>query len=119
MEWDIEGADGDPLEDFRITPAQGERQEAASWSCWHSEPEEYMESVRQGAHGGAYVEETQRSRVNIEEEMDVAAVGTHDGHRWEPASSSPPAFMVFKAAEAPVWEDLKVIWPPMYDGNPL
>ena len=52
-------------------------------------------------------------------EMDVAAVGTGGGRRWEPRSSSRPAFMVSKAADAAVWEDLKDIRPPMYDGNPL
>ena len=41
------------------------------------------------------------------------------GRRWEPRSTSRPAFMVSKAADAAVWEDLKDIKPPTYDGNPL
>ena len=49
-----------------------------------------MEGVRRGVLGGAYVEELRRSRVDIEEEMDVAAVETHGGCRWEPRSSSRP-----------------------------
>ena len=46
---------------------------------------------------------------------------------WEPTGDakgnlgrkSRPAFMVSKAADAAVWEDMKDIRPPMYDGNPL
>ena len=53
------------------------------------------------------------------EEMDVAAVGVRGRGRWEPRSTSRPAFMVSGAADAAVWEDLKDIKPPMYDGNPL
>ena len=44
---------------------------------------------------------------------------TRGGRRWEPRSTSRPAFMVSKAADAAVWEDLKDIKPPSYDGNPL
>ena len=77
-----------------------------------------MEGVHQGDLGGGYVEEPRRSRVDIEE-MDVAAVGTVGGRRWEPRQSSPPAFMVRKAANGAVWEDLKDIRPPVYDVNPL
>ena len=51
--------------------------------------------------------------------MDVAAVGVRGRGRWEPRSTSRPAFMVSKAADAAVWEDLKDTKPPMYDGNPL
>ena len=51
--------------------------------------------------------------------MNVAAAGTHGGRQWEPWSTSRPAFMVSKAADAAVWEDLKDIRPPMYYGNPL
>ena len=51
--------------------------------------------------------------------MDVAAVGVRGRGQWEPRSTSRPAFMVSKAADAAVWEDLKDIKPPMYDGNPL
>ena len=49
----------------------------------------------------------------------MAAVGVRRGRRWEPRSTSRPAFRVSKAADAAVWEDLKDIKPPMYDGNPL
>ena len=49
----------------------------------------------------------------------MAAVGTHEERRWEPQSSSRPACMVSKAGDAAVWEDLKEIRPPVYDGNPL
>ena len=49
----------------------------------------------------------------------MAAVGTHWGSLWEPRSTWGPAFMVSKAADAAVWEDLKDIRPPMYGGNPL
>ena len=49
----------------------------------------------------------------------MAAVGVRGRGRWEPRSTSRPAFMVSKAADAAVWEDLKDIKPPMYDGNPL
>ena len=45
--------------------------------------------------------------------MDVAAVGTHGGHWWEPRSSSRPAIMVSKAADAAVWKELKDIRPSM------
>ena len=69
--------------------------------------------------GSAYVEEPRRSHRDSMEEMDVAAVGVRGRGRWEPRSTSRPAFMVSKAADAAVWEDLKDIKPPMYDGNPL
>ena len=36
------------------------------------------------------------------EEMDVAAVGVRGRGRWEPRSTSRPAFMVSKAADAAV-----------------
>ena len=49
----------------------------------------------------------------------MAAVGVRGGRRWEPRSTSRPAFMVSKASDAAVWEDLKDIQPTMYDGNPL
>ena len=51
--------------------------------------------------------------------MDLAVFGTHGGRRWEPRSTSRPAFMVSKAADAAVCEDLKDIRPSMYDRNPL
>ena len=49
--------------------------------------------------------------------MDSAAVGTHGGRRWERRLISQPSFMVSKAADAAVWEDLKDNSPPMYDGK--
>ena len=38
-----------------------------------------MEGMHQGILGGVYVGEPQRSCVYIEEEMDLAAVGTQGG----------------------------------------
>ena len=49
----------------------------------------------------------------------MAAVGVRGGRRWEPRLTSRPAFMVSKAADAAVWEDLKDIKAPTYDGNSL
>ena len=54
--------------------------------------------------------------MNIEE-MDVVAVGTGGGRQREPRSSSRPAFMVSKAANVALWEDLKDIRPPKDEGN--
>ena len=113
MDWDVEGPDGDPMEDLRISPP---RRSAGRRRC---EEEEYMKGVRRGVLGGPYVEEPRRSRLDFEEEMEAAAVGTHRGRRWEPRSASRRAFMVSKAADAAVSEDLMDIRPPMYDGNPL
>ena len=45
-------------------------------------------------------------------------VGTQGGRQLEPRPTSGPAFMGSKAADFTVWEDLKDIRPPMYDGNP-
>ena len=78
-----------------------------------------MEGVRREHLGSAYVEEPRRSHMDTAEEMEVAAVGVRGGRRWEPRSTSRPAFMVSKAADAAVWEDLKDIKPPTYDGNLL
>ena len=78
-----------------------------------------MEGVRRGHLGAAYVEEPRRHRVDIGEEMDVAAVRNHGGRRWEHRSSSRPAFVVSKAADTAVWEELKDIRPPSYNGIPL
>ena len=78
-----------------------------------------MDAVRREHFGSAYVEEPRRSHRDSMEEMDVAAVGVRGRGRWEPRSTSRPAFMVSKAADAAVWEDLKDIKPPMYNGNPL
>ena len=78
-----------------------------------------MEGVRREHLGSAYMEEPRRSHTDTVEEMEVAAVGVRGGRRWEPRSTSRPAFMVSKAADAAVWEELKDIKPPMYIGNPL
>ena len=78
-----------------------------------------MEGVRREHLGSAYMEEPRRSHADTGEEIEVAAVGVRGRGRWEPRSTSLPAFMVSKAADAAVWEDLKDIKPPMYDGNPL
>ena len=78
-----------------------------------------MEGVRREHLGSAYMEEPRRSHMDTVEEMEVAAGGVRGGRRWEPWSTSRPAFMVSKAADAAVWEDLKDIKPPTYDGNPL
>ena len=78
-----------------------------------------MEGVRREHLGSAYMEEPRRSHTDTVEEMEVAAVGVCEGRRWEPRWTSRPAFMDSKAADAAVWEDLKDIKPPMYDGNPL
>ena len=78
-----------------------------------------MEGVRREHLGSAYMEEPRCSHTDTVEEMEVAAVGVRGGRRWEPRSTSPPAFMVSKAADAAVWEDLKDFKPPTYDGNPL
>ena len=48
-----------------------------------------MEGVHGRVLGRAYTEEPRRSRLTFEEdEMDVAAVGTHGERRWEPLSTS-------------------------------
>ena len=65
------------------------------------------------------MEEPRRSHMDTVEAMEVAAVGVRGGRRWESRWTSRPAFMVSKAADAALWEDLKDIKPPTYDGNPL
>ena len=45
---------------------------------------------------------TAHSRLDFEEEMHVAAVGTRGGRRWASGVTSRPAFMVSKAADAAV-----------------
>ena len=118
VEWDIGGGEED-LEEFGITPPRGVRREAAERSRRRRDGEAYMEGVRREHLGSAYMEEPRRSHTDTLEEMEVASVGVLGGRRWEPRSTSRPAFMVSKAADAAVWEDLKDIKPPMYDGNPL
>ena len=120
MEWDVGGGedlDLDP-EEFDISPPRGVRQEAAERSHRRRE-EAYKEGVRREHLGSAYTEELRHSHRDSMEEMDVAAVGVCGRGRWEPRSTSRPALMVSKAADAAVWEDLKDIKPPMYDGSPL
>ena len=121
VEWDVgEGEDLDlDLEEFDISPPRGVRREAAERSRRRRDEEAYMEGVRREHLGSAYMEEPRRSHTDTPEEMEVAAVGVRGRGRWEPRSTSRPAFMVSKAADAAVWEDLKDIKPPMYDGNPL
>ena len=121
VEWDVgEGEDLDlDLEEFDISPPRGVRREAAERSRRRRDEDAYMEGVRREHLGSAYMEEPWRSHRDSMEEMDVAAVGVRGRGRWEPRSTSRPAFMVSKAADAAVWEDLKDIKPPMYDGNPL
>ena len=64
------------------------------------------------------MEEPRRSRLDFEEaEMEMAAMGTHGGHRFEYRLTSRPAFMVSKAADDALWEKVKYIRPPMYNGN--
>ena len=118
VEWDIGGGEED-LEEFGITPPRGVRREAAERSRRRRDEEAYIEGVRREHLGSAYMEEPRRSHTDTMEEMEVAALGVRGGRRWEPRSTSRPAFMVSKAADAAVWEDLKDIKPPMYDGNPL
>ena len=118
VEWDVGGGEED-LEEFGITPPRGVRREAAERSRRRRDEEAYMEGVGREHPGSAYMEEPRRSHVDTVEEMEVAAVGVRGGRRWEPRWTSRPAFMVFKAADAAVWEDLKDIKPLTYDGNPL
>ena len=107
------------LQEFDISPPRGVRREAAERSRRRRDEEAYMEGVRREHLGSAYMEEPRRSHADTGEKMEVAAVGVRGRGRWEPRSTSRPACMVSKAADAAVWEDLKDIKPPMYDGNPL
>ena len=118
VEWDVGGCEEDP-EEFGITLPRGVRREAAERGRQHRDEETYMEGVRREHLGSAYMEEQRRSHTDTVEEMEVAALGARGGRRWEPRSTSRPAFMVSKAADAAVGEDLKDIKPPTYDGNPL
>ena len=119
VEWDVGMLAEEDLEEFDISPPRGVRREAAEHSCRRRDEEAYMEGVRREHLGSAYMEEPRRSHRDSMEEMDVAAVRVRGRGRWEPRSTSRPAFMVSKAADAAVWEDLKDIKPPMYDGNPI
>ena len=111
VEWDVGGGDED-LEEFGITPPRGVQREAPERSRRRRDEEAYMEGVRREHLGLAYMEEPRRSHMDTVEEMEVAAVGVRGGRRWQPRSTSRPAFMVSKAADAAVWEDLKDIKPP-------
>ena len=121
VEWDVGGGEDLDLdlEEFDISPPRGVRREAAERSRRCRDEEAYMEGVRPEHLGSAYMEEPRRSNVDIGAEMEVAAVGVRGRGRWEPRSTSRPAFMISQAADAAVWEDLKDIKPPMYNGNPL
>ena len=118
VDWDV-GMGEEDLEEFGITPPRGVRREAAERSRRRRDEEAYMEGVRPEHLGSAYMEEPRRSHTDTVEEMEVAAVGVCGRGRWDPRWTLRPAFMVSKAADAAVWEDLKDIKPPMYDGNPL
>ena len=111
VEWDVGGGEDLDLdlEEFDISPPRGVRREAAERSRRRRDEEAYMEGVRREHLGSAYMEEPRRSHRDSKEEIDVAAVGVRGRGRWEPRSTSRPAFMVSKAADAAVWEDLKDI----------
>ena len=121
VEWDVGGGEDLDLdlEELDISLPRGVRREAAERSRRRRDEEAYMEGVRREHLGSAYMEEPRRSHRDSMEEMDVAALGVRGRGRWEPRSTSRPAFMVSKAADAAVWEDLKDIKAPMYDSNPL
>ena len=104
MEWDIGGGEED-LEEFGITPPRGVRREAAERSRWRRDEEAYMEGVRREHLGSTYLKEPLRGHMDTAEEMEAAALGVRGGRRWEPRSTSRPAFIVPKAADAAVWED--------------
>ena len=104
MEWDV-GMGEEDLEEWGISPPRGVRREAAESSCRRRDEEAHMEEVRLEHLGSAYMEEPRRSHTDASEEMEVADVGVRGGRRWEPRSTSRPAFMVSKAADAAVWED--------------
>ena len=122
VEWDVgEGEDLDlDLEEFDISPQRGVRQEAAELSRRRREEDAYMERVRREHFGSAYVEEPRRSHRDSME-------GDGRGGRGSPwarpmGTSGRPRgrrSWSLRAADATVWEDLKDIKPPMYDGNPL
>ena len=119
MEWDVGMLAEEDLEEFDISLLRGVRREAAERSRRRRDEEAYMEGVRREHLGSAYMEEPRRSHRDSMEEMDLASVGVPGRGRWEPRSTSRPAFVVSKAAAAAVWEDLKDIQPPIYDGNPV
>ena len=101
LEWDV-GRGEEDLKEFGITPPSGVRREAAERGRRRRDEEAYMEGVRREHISSAYMEEPRRSHTDGVEEMEVAAVGVRGGRRWEPRSTSRPAFMVSKAANATV-----------------
>ena len=115
VEWDVGGGEDLDLdlEESDISLPRGVRREAAERSRRRRDEEAYMEGVRREHLGSAYMEEPQRGHADTGEEMEVAAVGVRGRGQWDPRSTSRPAFMVSKAADAAVWEDLKDIKPPM------
>ena len=102
------------MEDFGIIPPRrvlrGHRQDR------DADSEEYMDGVRHGLLGDAYVPSQARHSSDDADEMDVRAVGVGGGCRWEPRPRTweprRPAFLMCKTAEGAVWEDLKDIRPP-------
>ena len=101
--WDVGGGEDLDLdlEVFDISLPSGVRREAAERSRRRRDEEAYMEGVRREQLGSAYTEEPRRSHADTGEEMEVAAVGVRERGRWEPRSTSRPAFMVSKAAMPP------------------
>ena len=96
---DIDVPDEDPVDDFKISAPRG------SVSCsrqQREEKEEYMKGARRGVLPGAHVEEPRCSCLDIQQEMDVAALKAHQKRRREPRSTSRPAFMVFNVVDAAV-----------------
>ena len=118
MKLDI-GRGEEDLEEFGITPSRGVQREAAERSRQRGDEEAYMEGVQREHLGSAYMEKPRRGHMDTGEEREVAAVGVRAGRRWEPRSTLRPAIMVPKAADAAVWEYLKDIKRPTYNGNPL
>ena len=87
VEWDI-GGDEEDLDEFGISLPRGVRREAAERSCRRRDEEAYMEGVQREHLGSAYMEEPRRSH------REVPAVGVRGRGRWEPRSTSRPAFIV-------------------------
>ena len=102
MEWDVGMLAEEDVEEFDVSPPRGVRREAAERSRQRRDEEAYMKGVRREHLGSAYMEEPRRSHRDSMEGMDVAAVGVRGRGRWEPRSTSRPAFMVSKAADAAV-----------------
>ena len=97
MVYDFEGPDGGPIEDIEVSPPRG----SANRGRRQRKEEEFMEGIRGGLDGGAYVEEPSCSRLDFMEEMDLAAVGTHGGRLSEPRWTSRPGLMVSRPLTPP------------------